>query len=1073
MSSRARTQSKQKLALRIGGALLAVLAFAAPHAGAQVIADSFDDWSAAGSQGENNWFYGYYNLTLDGDQSYEADDFIEFTNSAGPGGGPVAPDGNHWTGAQWDLLGAASGPWTELGRETTHPNGTNSLPNEEHWTIRRWLSDRNQPDAVLTWRMRKTNPNCGNGVTGYLFLNGEEIDTASIGAADSAGITREVTATIRIGDIIDLALGPAGPDGQRGDGCDGSANRLTISVSCPDRDGDGVCDVEDNCPDTPNAEQTDTDGDGFGDACDNCPDVSNRDQTDSNGDGIGDVCAPDRPVADSFLDWSFTGTQGERSWFNGYYNLTQDPDGTYEADDFIEFTNSAGPGGGPVSPDGNHWTGVQWDLLAAASGPWTELGRETTHPNGTNSAPGEEHWTIRRWVSDRNGEFGIFWHIRKTNTGGGNGVSGYLFINDTLVDTAAIAGNNGTGIIRSVVRTLAAGDTVDLALGPAGPDGGRGDGADGSASRLWISTEIPDRDGDGVHDGIDNCPDIANADQTDTDGDGIGDACDNCPLVANADQSDRDRDGNGDACDPALADSFDDWSFEGEQGTGGWSNGYYNLTQDADRTYEADDFIEFENGFGPGGGPIDSGNHWNGTGWTLMDIPNSGPWTSLGREATHPNGINSRPNEEHWTVRRWVSNHSGRVALVWQMRKTNPAGGGVTGYLFHNGRQLDEATVLGTDTAGVVRTVAVTIAAGDTIDLALGPKGLCTDFGDGSDGSANRLTIKQAIPPDAAEPGILVADSQADWSSTGTQGENGWFYGYYDQRLDVETGDGQYQADDFIEFLNDGSNIVSADPAIGAWKDSPNHWNGTVWDLLANAAPVSHGPWTEISCAATHPAANAQGDPEVHWSVRRWVSSVSGEVEISGLVNCPAPCGDGTVGRIFHNDTQIYSTPTRGNIVRFRVRATVELNDTLDFAVDSDGAGILEAQGINAISDGCDSTIFTVSVRLLSEPPPPPGTRFVRGDADSDGNINLTDAVRVLNFLFLGGTAPACLDAADADDSGGLSITDAVRILNWLFTSGVVPPPPSPNTAAYDASSCGLDPTQDELGCEVTAQKCR
>jgi hypothetical protein len=100
--------------------------------------------------------------------------------------------------------------------------------------------------------------------------------------------------------------------------------------------------------------------------------------------------------ADSFDDWSVTGTQGEKNWFNGYYNKTRDANGTYQAGDFIPFTNSAGPAGGAVSPSGNHWTGTQWDLTTAASGPWTELGRDNTHPNGTNSAPGEEEWTIRR-----------------------------------------------------------------------------------------------------------------------------------------------------------------------------------------------------------------------------------------------------------------------------------------------------------------------------------------------------------------------------------------------------------------------------------------------------------------------------------------------------------------------------------------------------------------------------------------------------------------------------------------------------------------------------------------------------
>jgi len=67
-----------------------------------------------------------------------------------------------------------------------------------------------------------------------------------------------------------------------------------------------------------------------------------------------------------------------------------------------------------------------------------------------------------------------------------------------------------------------------------------------------------DCDGDGVADGTDNCPGIANADQADGDGDGIGDACDNCPAVANADQADRDSNGIGDACQDTDGDGIID-----------------------------------------------------------------------------------------------------------------------------------------------------------------------------------------------------------------------------------------------------------------------------------------------------------------------------------------------------------------------------------------------------------------------------------------------------------------------------------------------------------------------------------
>lgn len=58
----------------------------------------------------------------------------------------------------------------------------------------------------------------------------------------------------------------------------------------PDSDGDGIIDLEDNCPSTANADQTDSDGDNVGDVCDNCPYNYNPDQKDSDGDGIGDVC---------------------------------------------------------------------------------------------------------------------------------------------------------------------------------------------------------------------------------------------------------------------------------------------------------------------------------------------------------------------------------------------------------------------------------------------------------------------------------------------------------------------------------------------------------------------------------------------------------------------------------------------------------------------------------------------------------------------------------------------------------------------------------------------------------------
>jgi len=62
--------------------------------------------------------------------------------------------------------------------------------------------------------------------------------------------------------------------------------------SYPDFDNDGVQDKFDNCPTTPNANQSDVDGDAVGDVCDNCPTVPNPGQQDNDHDGTGNACDP-------------------------------------------------------------------------------------------------------------------------------------------------------------------------------------------------------------------------------------------------------------------------------------------------------------------------------------------------------------------------------------------------------------------------------------------------------------------------------------------------------------------------------------------------------------------------------------------------------------------------------------------------------------------------------------------------------------------------------------------------------------------------------------------------------------
>ena len=121
---------------------------------------------------------------------------------------------------------------------------------------------------------------------------------------------------------------------------------------------------------------------------------------------------------------------------------------------------------------------------------------------------------------------------------------------------------------------------------------------------------------------------------------------------------------------------------------------------------------------------------------------------------------------------------------------------------------------------------------------------------------------------------------------------------------------------------------------------------------------------------------------------------------------------------------------------------------------------------------------------------------FIRGDANVDSRVDVSDPVAILNFLFLGTSSLRCLDAADVDGDGRLSqfvgaaelfceyfgpgdircvhrapdgpipesdleLTDAIYLLNHLFLGG---PPP-----AFPYPDCGVVPV---LGCKASPKNC-
>jgi hypothetical protein len=153
----------------------------------------------------------------------------------------------------------------------------------------------------------------------------------------------------------------------------------------------------------------------------------------------------------------------------------------------------------------------------------------------------------------------------------------------------------------------------------------------------------------------------------------------------------------------------------------------------------------------------------------------------------------------------------------------------------------------------------------------------------------------------------------------------------------------------------------------------------------------------------------------------------------------------------------------------FAIRGSAAGDDSgrsISGAGDVDGDGLADdlivASGLSSAWYPEVSGAAYVIFGPATAPPPP---RFRRGAVRGAEALDISDAVRLLGYLFLGDGAPPCLDAADADDSGGLDVSDAVRVLGHLFLGAASPPAPGP-------VRCGPDPTADKLGCAAPPPGC-
>ncbi|MEZ4469980.1 MAG: lectin-like protein [bacterium] len=371
------------------------------------------------------------------------------------------------------------------------------------------------------------------------------------------------------GDTADAAVADASGDDDDDDDDDGADDATEIACesdpfdgdSLPaDADRDGICDALDNCLANGNADQLDTDGDGQGDACDddddgdgasddlevvcgsdgldagsvpadadgdgscdvldNCPAAGNADQADPDalldcGDAA--ACAAATGCAVQALGDSLyllCGADLARTWAGAQTFCEGYGGHLVYIDDAAEnaLVNTAA--------DINTWIGLRGRAWADGS-PLDYADWNPGEPNGQVAFCGEMYpeglWNDRSCGADR----AFVCEIDRPGDQLGDACDTCPAVaNADQLDTdrdglgdACDADDDGDGVS----------DDDEAACGSDGLDG----------------ASVPaDADGDGLCDALDNCPDVANADQADADGDGVGDACDNCAAIANADQAD-------------------------------------------------------------------------------------------------------------------------------------------------------------------------------------------------------------------------------------------------------------------------------------------------------------------------------------------------------------------------------------------------------------------------------------------------------------------------------------------------------------------------------------------------------
>jgi hypothetical protein len=90
-----------------------------------------------------------------------------------------------------------------------------------------------------------------------------------------------------------------------------------------------------------------------------------------------------------------------------------------------------------------------------------------------------------------------------------------------------------------------------------------------------------------------------------------------------------------------------------------------------------------------------------------------------------------------------------------------------------------------------------------------------------------------------------------------------------------------------------------------------------------------------------------------------------------------------------------------------------------------------------AVSDNSAPTLVdTIHCEMTVTDSP---VTYVCGDADASGDVDISDVVYLIAYIFSGGPAPDPIASGDADCSSNVDISDVVYLINYIFSGGTAP----------------------------------